>query len=429
MSVFARQIARSPQDSVWPRRYVVVGLFFLSTVLCYIDRVNISVAIIPMARDRGFDPAAQGVVLSAFFWGYVVSQLLGGWMADRFGGKLILAIGVATWSLATFLTPPASASFSTLLLVRVLLGIGEGVNFPAIHSLAARWTRVSERARTLALNLSGIHLGTVLALLATPPLILTMGWPAVFYVSGALGALWLVAWIGLAANSPEESRAVSAQELADIVGDRPTVARVGSIPWGGIFREKAVWAIILAHVCNNWGLFILLLWMPTYLHRSMGVPMARVGNYALIPWLATFFMSNVGGWGCDWLLARGLSITALRKLMQSIAFGLGALPLFILPSIHTPAAAVLLLTMSTMSSALAFSGFGVNHLDIGPRYAGVLMGISNTAASVPGIIGVAVTGLILQATGSFAMVFYLTAAIYLIGLCGYLIWGSGEQKL
>src|SRR5271156_5342355 len=194
MSVFARQIVQPSDEPRLPRRYIVVGLFFLSTVLCYIDRVNISVAIIPMARDRGYDPAAQGVVLSAFFWGYLVSQLLGGWMADRFGGKLVLAFGVAVWSLATILTPPASASFAMLLAVRVMLGVGEGVNFPSIHSLAARWTRVSERARTLALNLSGIHLGSVLALLATPPLILAMGWPAVFYISGALGAVWLVAW-------------------------------------------------------------------------------------------------------------------------------------------------------------------------------------------------------------------------------------------
>jgi len=412
-----------------PRRYIVVGLFFLSTVLCYIDRVNISVAIIPMARDRGYDPAAQGVVLSAFFWGYLVSQLLGGWMADRFGGKLVLAFGVAVWSLATILTPPASASFAMLLAVRVMLGVGEGVNFPSIHSLAARWTRVSERARTLALNLSGIHLGSVLALLATPPLILAMGWPAVFYISGALGAVWLVAWGLMAANSPEDSKTISARELALILADRPHVARIGSIPWRQIFSEKAVWAIILAHVCNNWGLFILLLWMPTYLHRMLGVPMARVGNYALIPWLATFIMSNLGGWACDGLLTRGLSVTAARKLMQTMAFALGALPLFVLPSIHSPGVAVLLLTISAMSSALAFSGFGVNHLDVGPRYAGVLMGISNTAATVPGIIGVAVTGVILQATGSFAMVFYLTGAIYLIGLFGYVRWGSGEQKI
>src|SRR5438552_8557407 len=147
-----------------------------------------------MARDRGYDAVAQGLVLSFFFWGYLVSQLIGGWMADRFGGKRVLAFGVATWSVATLLTPPASASFATLLAIRAVLGVGEGVNFPAIFSLAARWTRASERSRALALNYSGIHLGTVLALLLTPPIIIAAGWPVVFYASGALGAIWLVAW-------------------------------------------------------------------------------------------------------------------------------------------------------------------------------------------------------------------------------------------
>lgn len=428
MSAPARHIPLRPDAPRWPQRYTLVGLFFLSTVLCYIDRVNISVAIIPMARDRGFDAATQGMVLSAFFWGYLVSQLLGGWMADRFGGKRILAFGVVTWSLATILTPPASTSFPMLLLARVMLGLGEGVNFPAIHSLAARWTRTSERARALALNLSGIHLGSVLALLLTPPLIITMGWPAAFYIFGALGIVWVVAWNLKAANSPEESDSISARELALIVADRPQASRIESIPWRRIFGEKAVWAIILAHVCNNWGLYIFLLWMPTYLHRSLGVPMAQVGRYAMVPWLSTFIASNLGGWACDWLLARGLSVTALRKLMQTLAFTLGALPLFVLPRVNSPGVAILLLTISAMSSALAFSGFGVNHLDVGPRYSGILMGISNTAATVPGIVGVAITGLILQSTGSFAMVFYLTAVIYLIGLFGFLLWGSGEQK-
>src|SRR4029077_9245187 len=146
----------------WPRRYTVVGLFFFSTVICYLDRVNVSVAIIPMARDLGYSPASQGLVLSAFFWGYIASQLAGGWIADRFGGKMVLGFGVGCWSLATLLTPwGASLSFPMLLGARVALGVGEGVNFPAIHSLAAQWTPLRERARALALNYTGIFLGTI----------------------------------------------------------------------------------------------------------------------------------------------------------------------------------------------------------------------------------------------------------------------------
>lgn len=429
MAELARVPRLEPGERAWPRRYTVVGLFFLSTVICYIDRVNISVGIIPMARELNYDAAAQGMVLSSFFWGYLVSQLIGGWMADRFGGKRVLAFGVASWSLATMLTPPASFSLPALFTMRILLGVGEGVNFPAIHSIASRWTPLGERARALALNFSGIHLGTVLALLASPPLVVAFGWHMLFYVSGALGFLWLIAWTIKAADGPERAGGISQGELALILSDRPQAQAAEAIPWRRIFSEKAVWAIVLAHTCNNWGFYILLLWLPTYLDRILGVPLAQVGAYALIPWVATFAAGNLGGWLGDALIARGLSATTVRKLMQTAAFTLGAAPLMVLPSVTSGGLAVALVTASTSCSALSLSAFGVNHLDVGPRYAGILMGISNTAATVPGIVGVAATGLIWQATGSFAPVFYTTAAVYIAGAAGYLRWASGERKL
>src|SRR5271165_5927351 len=258
------------RSSRFPYRYVVVAMFFCSTVICYIDRVNVSVAIIPMAHDKGYDAATQGLILSSFFWGYLLSQLVGGWVADRYGGKRVLAFGVATWSIATILTPPATASLGLLLAVRAALGIGEGVNFPAIHSLAAKWTKGSERARAVALNFTGIHLGTVLALLLSPPLILRFGWRALFYCSGALGFIWLLPWMLKSANRPEDSTRISRNEREEITSDRSAITTPGSIPWRRIFSEPAVWAIVLAHTCNNWGLYILLLWLPTYLNQILG---------------------------------------------------------------------------------------------------------------------------------------------------------------
>src|SRR5579863_7432615 len=108
------------------QRVIVVGLCFAATALCYIDRVSISIAIIPLAHQFNFDSAARGVILSAFFWGYLWPQMLGGWIADRLGGKRVLAAGVAIWSAATFFTPPAAAvSFTLLLVMRATLGVGE----------------------------------------------------------------------------------------------------------------------------------------------------------------------------------------------------------------------------------------------------------------------------------------------------------------
>ena len=167
---------------------------------------------------------------------------------------MLVAAGVAIWSLGTFLTPPAAEiSFGALLLMRVLLGLGESVHFPAAHSIAARWTISSERSRAISLYVSGVPFGTVVALLVSPMIVLSLGWPSVFYISGALGAVWLVAWMIKAADDPEDCAGIGPQELAVIRADRPAAPLAKSIPWGAIFRERAVWAIVIAHVCNNFG--------------------------------------------------------------------------------------------------------------------------------------------------------------------------------
>ncbi len=417
------------RPSYWPRRYTVVGLFALATTLCYIDRVNISIAIIPLAHDMGYKAAEQGLILSAFFWGYLWPQLPGGWMADRFGGKRVLAAGVAVWSLATFFTPLSTISFGLLLLTRAVLGAGEAVNFPAVHSIAARWTLASERARAISLHLSGTAAGTIVALLASPPIVMAFGWPAVFYISGALGALWLAAWMAKAADDPEQSSRVGEHERSLIRAGRPKTPLADRIPWRRILAEKAVWAIVLAHLCNNFGFYIILLWLPSYLDHTFGVTLSRVGAYSIAPWIAAFIAGNSSGWIADALQARGLNLNAVRKLLQTAAFSLGAAPLVALPWVHTATAAVALVTISIAGTALGVGGFGVNHLDVGPTYAGILMGISNTFATLPGIIGVAAVGFILQATGSFNAAFYLTAAVYMVGLIGYLRWATGERKL
>jgi ACS family sodium-dependent inorganic phosphate cotransporter len=420
-----RSETRADSVSRLPQRYQVAGLFFLATLLCYLDRISISVAIIPLSRDLDYAPSAQGLVLSAFFWGYLWPQLAGGYLADRFGGKRVLGAGVAIWSVATFITPTAArASFALLFAARVLLGLGEGVNFPAIHSLTAQWMLPRERARTLSLNFSGMYLGTVIALIFSPLIIDALGWPWLFYLSGAVGVVWVAGWMVGTPNGSSDTTPRRAAPTDHV----PTSDRTG-VPWSSIAREPAVWAIVLAHFCSNFGFNILLLWLPTYLHHAFGVTVSRVGIYSLVPWVASFAMVNAGGWIADGLRVRGVSVGLTRKLMQSIAFGLGALPLLVLPWVSSPGSAIALIAISAAANSLGLSAYGVNHLDVGPSYAGVLMGISNTIATVPGIVGVAIAGFIVQATNSFSAVFFLIAAVYAVGLAGYVAWASGEQRV
>ena len=178
-----------------PERFKLVFMSFLAIFICYIDRVNISVAIIPMQQQFGWSEAQVGIVFSSFYFGYMFTMILGGYLADKYGGKYVLGFGVLAWSLFTFLTPIfAYQGFFAIFLIRVLLGLGEGVAFPSIHSLYARWIPFTERTRVIAITNSGISAGTVFGFAVTTIIITMYSWELVFYLFGLLGIIWSFFW-------------------------------------------------------------------------------------------------------------------------------------------------------------------------------------------------------------------------------------------
>ena len=191
----AIEVAAAPPAGYWPRRWLLAAGCFLAIFVCYVDRVNISFAILPMSTQYGWAKTTQGWVLSSFFIGYLTTQLLGGWLATRIGGRSVLAFGVLWWSAFTLVTPlAAELSFGALIAARVGMGLGEGVAFPSIYQLFGRWIPVRERARATGLVGSGMPLGTIAATLATPWLVAAHGWPSVFYAFGLLGVVWYAYW-------------------------------------------------------------------------------------------------------------------------------------------------------------------------------------------------------------------------------------------
>jgi len=179
----------------WPARYTVVALSFWAVFICYIDRVNISVAAVAMQDEFGWDETTKGMVLSSFFVGYLALQVASGWLANRIGGRIVLGVAVVWWSIFTMLTPPAAfVSLALLIVTRIVLGLGEGATFPTIYTLYRRWIPANERSRVVALMVSAIPAGTLFALLTTGWIVERYGWPMVFYSFGALGLVWAVAW-------------------------------------------------------------------------------------------------------------------------------------------------------------------------------------------------------------------------------------------
>ena len=402
---------------------------FIAVFICYMDRVNISVAIIPMVEQYGWDVATQGLIFSSFYMGYLLLQIVGGRLADRFGGKIILAGGVLLWSLFTLITPPAAAfGIASLITVRVLMGMGEAVTFPSIYSMYARWVPLNERSRSVAVANSGIPSGTVFALLMTPVIVTYLGWEWAFYLFGAAGIIWYIVWQMMIARSPSMQPGITDAELAIINEGTSAEESAPPPPWKALLSNKPVWAIIVAHFCNNWSLYVLLSWLPYFVNKGLGVDYASVGLYAMIPHIASFIFLNVAGNVADRMIRGGMDITKVRKLMMTIGFGGISTSLILVGMVDNAVTAIAIMAVGSALGAFVTGGFAVNHMDVAPKHAGTLMGLTNTAGTIPGIIGVTVSGLILQATGSWALVFQVTAGVTLFGLIFYLLFASGEKQ-
>lgn len=425
-AVLVGQVQESNQ---FPKRWVIVILCFSAFLLCNMDRVNMSIAILPMSKEFNWNSATVGLIQSSFFWGYLLTQIVGGIWADKIGGKQVLGFGVIWWSVATILTPiAAKIGLPFLLVMRAFMGIGEGVAMPAMNNILSKWIPVSERSRSLALVYSGMYLGSVIGLGVSPILIQKFGWPSVFYSFGSLGSVWFAFWLSKAHSSPRDDPDLSEAEKNYILGGSISKEPVTEIPWKLILSKAPVWALIVSHFCHNWGTFILLTWMPTYYNQVLKFNLTESGLLCVLPWLTMAVFANIGGWIADTLVSRGFSITTVRKIMQSIGFLGPAFFLTQLSRVKTPAMAVLCMACSQGSDAFSQSGLYSNHQDIGPRYAGVLLGLSNTAGVLAGVFGTAATGYILQ-KGSWDDVFKVAVVLYIIGTLVWNLFSTGEKIL
>jgi ACS family sodium-dependent inorganic phosphate cotransporter len=414
----------------WPERYRLVTLCVLAAFICYIDRVNISVAVIAMQESFGWSETRKGLVLSSFFVGYMLFMAPSGWLANRYGGKRVLGIAVLWWSLWTMLTPPAAAlSFGALIAARIAMGLGEAAMFPAVYNLYGRWVPVAERSRAVALLIGGIPLGTMFAVLTTGWIVANFGWPTVFYGFGAVGVVWTAVWFRRAHDSPAEHPTISAEERALLAAEAGGKPARPEVPWRAILRSRAVWALVINHFCSNWVFYMLLAWLPSYFRTQLDIGIATAGIYSAGPWLAMLVGGNLGGFAADALVRRGVDLTRVRKLMQVTALLGSAACMLAARDVDTAGMAFGLMCGAMGILALSWSGFLPNHLEIAPRHADVLMGITNTAGTVPGIVGVAITGWMVDVSGSYTTAFALAAGVNIFGAVVWLLFGTAKQVI
>ncbi|EEF28716.1 probable anion transporter 6, chloroplastic [Ricinus communis] len=420
-----------------PQRYKLIGTTSLAFVICNMDKVNLSVAIIPMSHQFGWNASMAGLVQSSFFWGYALSQLPGGWLSKIFGGRKVLKIGVLVWSLATAFVPLLAGFMPGLVLSRVLVGIGEGVSPSAATDLIARLIPLEERSRAVAFVFGGLSVGSVAGLLLAPPLIQIFGWESVFYIFGFLGIAWFLTFqfleeeqssfaIGPTASPQstylEKSWNTSLPELSSSLKD---------VPWKAFFETRAVWAMIYAHFCGSWGHYTCLSWLPSYFSEELNLNLTEAAWVSILPPLASVFVTSIAAQFADNLIANGVETTTVRKICQTVAF-LSPAVCMTLSSVDLglpPWEIVGILSGGLALSSFALSGLYCTHQDISPEYASILLGITNTAGAIPGIVGVALTGYLLDTTHSWSLsLFAPSIFFYLTGTVVWLALASSKPQ-
>ncbi|KAH6757901.1 phosphate transporter 4 [Perilla frutescens var. hirtella] len=439
-----------------PRRYLIVILTFICTCVCYIERVGFSIAYTSAADAAGINQSSKGVILSTFYYGYACSQVPGGWAAQKIGGRRVLLLSFLLWSLTCAFVPLDPNRVTVMVLARLLVGVAQGFIFPSIHTVLAQWVPPHERSRSVSLTTSGMYFGAAVGTLVLPSIVKLRGPQSVFVTEAALGAMWSLLWFKYASDPPrsEHPKATAAgfgESLLPTNGNERMRVENGAhshshshsnrtprIPWKRIMLSLPIWAIVVNNFTFHYALYVLMNWLPTYFELGLQHSLQEMGSSKMMPYLNMFLFSNIGGVAADHLITRKiLSVTSTRKLLNTVGFVVASVALMALPLFRTPDGVVFCSSVALGFLALGRAGFAVNHMDVAPRYAGIVMGISNTAGTLAGIVGVDLTGRLLEAAKaaqldltspeSWRAVFVIPGLLCVFSSFVFLLLSTGER--
>ena len=419
-----------------PIRFKVIFYSFLAVFICYIDRVNISVAIIPMQNQFGWSESQVGLILGSFYAGYMVSMTLGGYLADKYGGKKVLGYGLLLWSFFTVITPAfAYSGLWLLILIRVLMGLGEGITFPSWHAIYARWIPFNERTRSIAITNSGISVGTVFGYIVAAIIISRYSWEWVFYSFGILGIFWYFFWQRNVTSYPEDHKSISSEELDYIIKEAPSKETPPKIPLSKLIKNQPFLAIAIATFCNNWALYTFLSYLPRYVNDplstgGLGIELdsSTFIYLILIPSLVSVLALLFGGILADSLIKRGFKVITVRKTVNTIGFFGSSIFLILIPFQDSLVNILVLLCLVNTCSGICQGGFGVNHADLGPKYTGSLVGMAGSIGMIAAILSPIAAGYVLEFSNSWNLIFYVCSGILVMGGLYYLIFASAEKQ-
>ncbi len=398
-----------PTSAPTRARYSVLGFTLALTAIAYLDRVRISMAAPAIKAELGLTDTQMGYVFSAFMFSYALFEIPAGWMADRFGPRLTLARIVLWWTLMSALTGMATG-FWSLLIVRLLFGMGEAGTFPGISRVFARWLPPREHGRAFGFALMLGALGGALSQPLMATLLGVLSWRQLFPLFSVFGIAWAILWLRFFRDDPHAHPGVNAAELAAI-GSAPPSAQP-PVPWRALLLSRNLIALCL--VCGSWlyGWYFWLTWLPSYLLRARGFDLRETGWLAALPLACSAIGLLAGGWSSDiltkkWGARRGRRAPALVCLpLAVLAIGAGI-------QVANPLTAAFCLSVAAGLAALGLSPIFAVCLEIGGRHAGVVTGTMNMVGNLFGALCPVVVGWCVQHLASWNIPLMSVAAFYL----------------
>jgi MFS family permease len=397
--------------------WVVLALLCAMYFITYIDRVNVATAAGAMQRDLGLSNTQLGTVFSAFGYPYLLFQVAGGWVGDRFGPRRTLVGCGLIWAAATILTGLVDG-FATLLLARLLLGFGEGATFPTATRAMQTWTQDSRRGFAQGLTHAFSRLGNAV----TPPLIAALitvaSWRGAFVLLGLVSLVWGVLWGWYFRDAPGDHPGITTEELAALPAPTAETARP-AIPWAKLLQR--LWPVTLTYFCYGWCLWLYLNWLPLFFEKNYHLDLKNSVLFAAGVFCAGFIGDMAGGALSD-LVLRATGNLRLARLGVTILGFVGALiSLATIWFAHDLDVVAMGLAAGFFFAELVIGPMWAIPMDIAPRHAGTAAGLMNSGSALAAIVSPQVAGYVIDQTGNWYLPFLMSMALLLLGAVSALL--------
>jgi len=391
---------------------IVLVMLCLMYLITYIDRVNVSTASVGalgFGKEFNLSKTQIGLVFSAFAYPYLVFQIIGGWVSDQFGTRRTLIACSLIWASATVLTGLAGG-LTTLLIARVLLGLGEGATFPAATAAMSRWVAAKDRGFAQGITHSAARLGNALAPGLIVGVMAIYGWRASFFVCAALSFVWVVIWFFVFRENPADHPGMTAAECAVLPPPKPKGV---AVPWGQLARRMA--PVTVVYFCYGWTLWLFLSWIPQYFQHQ-GQDLKSMALFSSGVFLAGVVGDTLGGIITDRIYAATGNLNRARSLMVSVCMGLTCLSL--LPMMFSQDLVVSALSLSAgfFFAEMTIGPMWAVPMDIAPEHSGTASGIMNTGSAFAAIVSPVVGGWLIDKTGDWQLPFLGSIVLMLVGM-------------